>query len=467
MTPKEEIPKRSNLWLDHKSEVTLSGKLFDPITSVFFIFLVTFSFVVFWPISSAIEFKGAFTSPVVPFLINVLGTLTLSPQDAVRILFVFSFATATAGIYLFVRELVKRQVTPIFAALLYMIPPVPLFILNFISRGLTPAELESAESFLSILYGQVDAFLAISLIPFAAIFFLMYLKKDSIINLIVGVFICGIVFLTNESQSLSMILVLLVLTTTELFIGMARLKFKRFLQFLLISAGLVAFWYLPIVLEKPSVLFKSQLLVNLKYLFPFPFIIGFLSLLFSFVVFGRREDRQGIFASFLLFVVFFSLTADWLINGRTYAAHPNRLIADLTMFSAMVLSLSGAMIFDKLNLVKYLKFERWTTSAKILGTIIFGLVSFIVILIASILIAPIVIKIVSGPAGVWVKIRNELATDRLLNIGAAGGSLKLISTLPINWQLALGIALSLVVLTILIFVLLQNATRDEENNYGS
>jgi len=207
--------------------------------------------------------------------------------------------------------------------------------------------------------------------------------------------------------------------------------------------------------------------VNLKYLFPFPFIIGFLSLLFSFVVFGRREDRQGIFASFLLFVVFFSLTADWLINGRTYAAHPNRLIADLTMFSAMVLSLSGAMIFDKLNLVKYLKFERWTTSAKILGTIIFGLVSFIVILIASILIAPIVIKIVSGPAGVWVKIRNELATDRLLNIGAAGGSLKLISTLPINWQLALGIALSLVVLTILIFVLLQNATRDEENNYGS
>ena len=154
MVPNEEVPKRSNLWLDQKSGVSISGKLFDPITSVFFIVLAVFSFIVFWPIVSVIEFKAAFAAPAVPFLINIFKTFGLQGEDTSRIIFVFAFMAATAGIYLFVRDLIFRQVTPIFAALLYIIPPVPLFVLSFLSRGLNLVELASAESFLSVIYGQ-------------------------------------------------------------------------------------------------------------------------------------------------------------------------------------------------------------------------------------------------------------------------------------------------------------------------
>src|SRR3989344_4311066 len=102
MVKDEDVPKRSNLWLDQKSGVSISGKLFDPITSVFFIVLSLFSFIVFWPIISVIEFKAAFASPAVPFLINVFKAFGVGSEDAVRIIFVFAFMAATAGIYLFV-----------------------------------------------------------------------------------------------------------------------------------------------------------------------------------------------------------------------------------------------------------------------------------------------------------------------------------------------------------------------------
>ena len=466
MVKEEEIPQRSNLWLDQKGAVSISGKLFDPITRVFFIVLAIFSFIVFWPIVSVIEFKAAFAAPAVPFLINIFKTFGLQSEDTARIIFMFAFMAATAGIYLFVRDLIFRQVSPIFAALLYIIPPVPLFVLSFLSRGLNLVELASAESFLSVIYGQLDSFLALSLIPFAAIFFLRFLKNGSSVKFTAGTVIAAVIFLTNQSQSLSLILVLSVLTVTELFLGQARLKLRRFLQFLAVGGLLCAFWYLPIFLSRPQVILASPFFSNLKYLFPLPFIVGTLSLLFSFVVFGRREDRQGIFASFLLFIVFFSLTADWLINGRTYAAHPNRLISDLMMFSAMVLALSISMFFDKLNLVKYLNFENWPTAGKILGTITFGLFSFLVILIGSILVSPLAIKFVSGPYGIWIRVKSALILDRDANIGA-GENFRLISQVPLNWQLYAGIAISLGVLVILIFNLLKNLSLDEDTDNGS
>lgn len=466
MVKEEGVPKRSNLWLDQKSGVTFSGKLFDPITSVFFIVLSLFSFIVFWPIISVIEFKAAFTNPVVPFLIKVFNAFGVSGEDSVRIIFVFAFMASTVGIYLFVRDLIFRQVTPILAALFYIIGPISLFVINFLSRGLNPVELTSAESFLAIIYGQVDSFLALSLIPFAAIFLLRFLKNGSNVKFTAGTICAAIIFLTNQSQTLSLILVLSVLAITELFLGQAKLKLRRFLQFLAVSALLCSFWYLPIVLLKPQVILASPFLSNLKYLFPLPFIVGTLSLLFSFVVFGRREDRQGIFASFLLFIVFFSLTADWFINGRTYAAHPNRLISDLIMFSTMVFALSISMLFDRLNLVGYLHFENWPTAGKILGTMIFGLFSFLIILIGSVLIAPVAIRFVSGPGGIWVKVKGELMADRAANIGA-GENFRLIPQVPFDWQLFLGIAISAATFIFIIFNLLKNLSMNEDIDNGS
>ena len=136
------------------------------------------------------------------------------------------------------------------------------------------------------------------------------------------------------------------------------------------------------------------------------------------------------------------------------------------MFSAMVLALSISMFFDKLNLVKYLNFENWPTAGKILGTITFGLFSFLVILIGSILVSPLAIKFVSGPYGIWIRVKSALILDRDANIGA-GENFRLISQVPLNWQLYAGIAISLGLLVILIFNLLKNLSLDEDTDNGS
>ena len=137
------------------------------------------------------------------------------------------------------------------------------------------------------------------------------------------------------------------------------------------------------------------------------------------------------------------------------------------MFSAMVLALSISMFFDKLNLVKYLNFENWPTAGKILGTITFGLFSFLVILIGSILVSPLAIKFVSGPYGIWIRVKSALMADRAANIGTSGGNFELISGVTFNWQLLAGVAISLVVFTILIVNFLKNIRFDEDTDNGS
>ena len=455
MDPAENIPERSKLWLDQKNHVVISGNFFDPVTKIFFVFIMLFTFVIFWPIISNFNFEAVFYTPFIPSIINIFGILGIAERSIVALIYLTSFIVSVGGVYLLVRYLTRRQSTAIFAGLIYIIWPIPIFVLLFFTGRVFESGLVSPASFLSIIYGEVDYFFALALLPYAAIFYLHYLKYARKADFLLTVILCLFIFLTNQSQSLSLILVLSVLSLTEIFLGQFRLRIKRAILLIVISLGLASFWYIPIAIANPTAIFTSHVVSNLRFLFPLPAIVGILSLIISFAFFAKRQDRQTIFLSFLLLVVFLSLVGDWLLNGRSYVAHPNRLIPNMIMFGSVVLASAATAILDKVNLAGRVNFEAWSLLKKITGSILFSIVSFIVISLTAVILTPIGIKLVTGEGGIWTKIRTQMFSERAEAMANAGGNFDLvIPEINLTYWL-IGFGLTLLFLFCLIWIFLK------------
>jgi hypothetical protein len=451
MDPQQEIPERSHFWFNDKRKTIRVHdiKLLDKITLLFGLFLVLFAFIVLWPVVSQVKFEEAFSVPLMPLFISMFSSWGFESQSIVRVIFMGSFMLSTAGVYLLVRELTRRQVSSILATLIYMLPPVPIFVIAHFGRGLSPIELASASSFLTVMYGN-GGLLGFALIPFASILFLKFLKSGDKNVLVLTVLVSTIVLLTDQTQSLSLLLVFGIITISEFLLGMARLKIKRLLQILFYSLGLVLFWYFPIFFNRPLAVFTSQTFTNLKYLFPLPFILGVLGLIFSFVFFGKREKRQGIFISFLLLVVFLSLILGWLFFQHSYVSHPNRLVSNLNMFGAIVVSLALTMIFDQLRLEERIGFKSWNWMKKVLGGLFFGIFSFLFMAFVGLLLAPLIVYAISGPYGVWTKIRLAVIADKQEGLAMVGGNFHLIARHVSDWGQLLGIVGTLIVAVLLL-----------------
>jgi len=455
----QQIPKRSKFWFRKSVQVdTPVVNILDWINLVCIFVFALLSFIIFWPIISKINFEEAFFTPLVPFLISLFGILKINAQDAIRILFITSFIISTVGIYLLVYDLTKRRITSILASIVYLVPPMPILILSFFFPRRYESELISAKSFFTIIYGDGANFLALALIALAALSFLRFLKCAKGNDLLATVSFCTLILLASRSQALNLFLVLLVVTLTELFLGCARVKIKRLLLVLLISLGLVSFWYTPGFWRETLLDFFRILNTNLKYLFPLPLTVALLALFVSFVFFARRENRQPIFLSFLLFIIFLILVGDWLTNGRSLLPHPQRLIPNLNMFAAIVVALSLTVIVDSLHIAERIAADSWSIAGKVLGALVFGVASFILLAVSAFILSPWVISLVSVPNGIWIKIKTSVLADRQETLVLAGRNFELIRQHTDGWQLWLGIALSLVFIAILIYVV----SKDEE-----
>lgn len=437
-----EIPVRSRFWLKPKTGFLGSFHLFDSITIAYSVLLAQISLIIFWPILSQIEFEEAFFTPLVPFLINLFRVFGVNAQDSIKIIIVGSFTMSTVGIYLFVRELTRKHITPILAALIYLLPPIPVFTLTFIRRGLLEAELASAKSFFMVVYGDGAHFLALALIPFASIFFLRYLKSNHAHNLVFSVLFCSLILLTNRTHALNLFIILGVLSLTELFLDQTKIKMIRLLQVLFLSVGVVSFWYTPSYWYTSILSFSQVFIGNAKYLFPLPFIIALLALLFSFVFFARREARQLIFLSFLLVAIFLSITGSWYLTHHSFVPHPYRILSLINMFGAITLAILINTIIQRLNLGQYMKLERLSSASRTAAALIFSILSFVVLAFGAYTLSPLAIMLFSGPGGIWTKISENVLAERLITLKIAGGNFVLFNPGSPNWQYGFGIALS-------------------------
>lgn len=453
MDPNEEIPpKRSKFWFVDRSGVRFSGSFFDQMTVVLSAVLAFFSFVIFWPIISQIEFNEAFYTPLVPSLLYLSSLFGgIEANLAIKIFFVVSLMVSTVGIYLLMRDLTRRQVVSILAALIYLIPPIPVFILTYFRRGLLESELASAKSFFSIVYGDGAHFLGLALIPYAAIFCLKYLKAGTKRDFIVSVFVCSLVFLASRSQVFSLLFILFFLALSDFFLGLAREKLKRLLMVVIATFGLVSFWYTPQFLIESFLILHSQVFTNLKFFFPLPFTVAVLGFLFSLVFFAKREDRQPIFVSFLLFVVFLAIVADWILYQRSLIPHAHRLIPNLHMFFSMAAALTITAIFDQFRLTDRWHFESWSLTFKIAGAIVFAAASFLGLAAVAYFLSPVAIVVLSGPSGIWSRIRSKVIAERESILAISGQNFKLVGQNLSDLEMFFGIFLSLATVAIILF----------------
>lgn len=451
----EDVPERSNFWFSQKTKTNLEGKLFDSTSILVSIILTVFSFVIFWPVITQIHIEEAFFTPLVPSMLYFFGLWQIPSEESMKILFIISFMVSTVGIYLFVREMTKRQMTAIISTLIYLIPPVPIFVLTYFRQGLFVKELEAAKLFLFIIYGDGAHFIALALIPFAAIFFLRYLKSDHRTNLFWSAIFCALIFLATRSQAMSLILILASITLSELFLGMARVKIKRFLLVIAALFGLIMFWYTPDFLIESFILYRIQIVENINFLFPIPFILGILMLFFTFVIFGKKESRQPIFISLMLFTVYLLIIGTWIINQRSFMPHVQRLIANLNMFTAIILAIGITYIVDKAHLNERFGITKWSYAYKSLAVIVFWPLLFLIIGLVVYLVSPPILEFFSGSESVWSRIGTQVIEDRQHIIDIAGSNFKLIARSNESWQL-IGLLISILTILALVFMVFVN-----------
>src|SRR3989344_71730 len=207
MDPERNVPKRSQFWFTQSYSDDTDYKIFGLITVVCSILLAIFGFILFSPIVSQINFEEAFVTPLAPYLIKIFEYGGFEANVTIRFLFLVSFMASAIGVYLFARELTRRQITPILASILYLIPPVPIFIFSFYKSDLYVSEIESAKSFLTIIYGDGAHFLALAILPFAAIFFIRFLRLGLNSDLVIAVVLCALILLANSFQALILIII--------------------------------------------------------------------------------------------------------------------------------------------------------------------------------------------------------------------------------------------------------------------
>lgn len=456
----EEIPERSNLWLAGISRVKIRGEIFDRTSAIVGLSFSLFSFVIFWPIISQINFEEAFFTPLTPFLISIFGFFGVWATEALKVLFITSFMISTVGVYLLTLDLTRRQITAILAAVIYLIPPIPVFVLTFIRTGVLETELGSAKSFFTIVYGDGAHFLALAMIPFACIFVLRYLRLGIKTDLIISTILCVLILLANASQSLGFAFIAAMIFLTQLFFGNSRAKLMRFLTIVIFPVGLVSFWYTPHFWYLGMNYVMSALLSNIDLLFPLPFILFLLALFFSFVFFARREDRMAIFFCFLVFLVFLGIVGVWLISGRSFVPHPHRMLPDLNMFGAIIISLLLSMFLDRVEFVGRVSKKILSMPARIISNIGFGVLSFLVLTVVAYIMSPVAIVAVWGPTGIWSKIRLSVLSDRQETLSLAGGNFKLISERGDSWQIWFGIFVSVFFLIIMILLAIRSDRRE-------
>lgn len=447
MALQEAIPKRSSFWFA-EGGASSSFLLFNRSSLVLSVILALFAFFVFWPIIAQIDFEEAFFTPLVPLLLNLMGLIGMSANDAMRVLFITSFMASCVGVYLLAYSLVGRQLTAILAALLYLMPPVPVFVLSLFGNDYLGREIASAKSFFTIVYGDGAQFLALAIVPIAVIFSLKFLKRAAIFDFLMACGAGSLVLIADRLQAFNLLIILLVLSSTEVLLGEARAKIKRLAMLAIFSLGLVSFWYTPSFWMVGMAPLVAGIANSIKLLFPLPFILGLLLILFSFVFFGRRQDRQAIFIATLTFLVFIGVFVIWLLHGRSFVPHPYKLVPNVNMFGAIIGSLAVVGLLDKLRLVERIGVQAMSQVTKILGGFTFGVLVLVAVSAIVYFISPLFILLLAGPAGIWTRIRLNVLADRAQTLSLAGENFKLIGTNADPWEIWFGIGMSIIFLAI-------------------
>lgn len=283
-------------------------------------------------------FTFAFSAPVVPLLAGVLGWLGVDYAQGVRWVLLVFYIFGPVTLYFLVREVTKRRMSALSAAILYSLP-------IFRSRFEAMTTL-----------GDGAHIASLTLVPLAGFWLLRFLKSGSFWSSLATGLLVMLVALISPFGLFILVAVMVVITFSEMLLGNGRLRFMRFLWVFVVSTGLSAFWYNPqfasLTLSSPS---GQAVIAGVKNLIPLSlFIIPVLGAI-GFLIFDKRPQLQPLFIALGLTVVFGLISyAEGL--ARFAVSGQERYLPELVLSIAFLWGIVGTFVYD---LIEYLPKSRW------------------------------------------------------------------------------------------------------------
>lgn len=360
--------------------------------SLFFIFAIfVINLFLVYPLFSR-DVTVSFSSSallIIADLFDRLGILHKSQFFSIIVFFSLSFAPISY--YLFVRKVALRHELTAFLASLLFILPTPFFKDGMPMLG-------------AILNGDGAHALIFAFIPL----FLLYMQAFIATGLpawgVMSSIGTAIIAIISPFAFFNLLIIFMVITVAEGFLGGLRIKLARFLFLVFSSLALSFFWYYPNVTMKIVAMVHVNFAIQ-KFWSVFPLLIPVIPILgvLSFLIFDKREKLKPIFIGMALFLIYFFLFTVSKILNITGIFIAERYLIGLS-FAA---SFFFAVIFVLLAELAVRNYILTIKNNLILFAVVFSTSSLIVFLLAESLDS---IK----------RVQTEIATKPILNASSFG-----------------------------------------------
>jgi hypothetical protein len=311
-----------------------SGLLVDILVALFLLFLNSLYLV---PFFGQPDKSNVFSAPLFPLISYLTSRVTGLPMaKAITINLSLFVLLGPISLYFFLIRLAHRRLSGFFASLIYSLP----------TEWFTKGRIKMV-----FLVGDGGHIASLTLIPLVALFLLNFLRKGKFGSLVLASLGMGVIALASPFGLLVGVMVLTVIAFSEFLQGEGRLKIARFLVFIGLAVGLVAFWYNPgfvgLFLRSHQGLAIRKTFVNL---IPISFVVVPILGAFGFLLFEKKAHLQPLLVVLGL-AILFSLVSFANYVGRFFPSHPRRYLPALGFALSCLLGILSGAISD------YLKFR--------------------------------------------------------------------------------------------------------------
>ena len=280
-----------------------------------------------------------YSGPVIPLLAKLLEMTGVSLGYGFQLINLVFFLLFPIPFYYLVKAIMGRKIIALLSILLISLPFYPFASVRIYSSlvGVDGAHISS---------------LTVSVIALYWIF--KFIRDGGSKNLSLASIFSALVALISPFGFSTYLIMALILTFSEMLLGLGRVKLFRFLAIMFFSACLVAFWYNPhfsfwmltgsLGEEVRRVIFK---------LLPISFFAIPALGAFGYLLFDRKPSLQPVFLASFYTIAFAMIS---LVGGGVFPSHPSRYVAELGIGLALLVSVILIKIAESLSIFENNKF---------------------------------------------------------------------------------------------------------------
>ena len=280
------------------------------------------------------KFVHSFSAPLIPFLAEIASFVFSLPFDAaISTVILIFYILGPLSLYFLVKEVTKRLLPAIAAALLFSSP-------FFKSRLLAV-----------IFYGDGAHIAGLTLIPLVAYLVLRFLRSGSFPLCIAASLGITLVALISPFSLFVCLVFLVIIVSSEVLLNQGRLKLFRLITTLVLAAGFSAFWYNPEFIY--HVLLSGQgkeAIATLFNLFPISFFVVPVIGTFGFLLFAKKPFLQPLFIALGLSIVFYLFSFAGRLSSSFFVSYPDRYLPELSFSLSFLLGIIITAVFDFLRM---------------------------------------------------------------------------------------------------------------------